>query len=131
MAALLLFELPVQVVNLNLLPSLPDFGTKAAGGLLAVADHGGAHEHGIVEDLVFLGNFVFHVLHQGDFGRLALPVDEVVDAAHGTEDAVKFLAGHAVLLEVDGLELDSALLEPALGLLGVEALGLTKNLNIQ
>ena len=50
--------------------------------------------------------------------------------AHGVFDIRQLAAAHAELDNVDELILDAALLEPALGLLCIKALALTKNLYI-
>ena len=116
---------------MELVPGSPDVGAEACSGLLAVADDGGLHEGGVVKNLVLLGHLVVHVLHQSDIRVLGIPVDEIVDAAYGPEHAVELLAGHAEAVQVDGLKFDPPLFKPALRFLGVEALGFSKNLNIQ
>ena len=119
------------VISIILFPGGPDFGAVTCSSLLAVADDGGFHEGGIVKNLILLGSFVIHVFHQGDIRVFAVPVNEVVDAAHGPQHTVKFLAGHTVFLQIDGLVFDPALLEPALCFFRIEALAFSKNLNVQ
>ena len=89
-----------------LFPRFPHVGAVAGGGLFAVADDGGLHELGVVEELVFLGALVVHIAHEVDLGALGVPVDQCVDAADGAQDAVKLAAGQAEAQQVDRLEFD-------------------------
>ena len=114
-----------------LFPFCPDFRAIAAGCLLSFADDWGFHEGGIIKNLILLGPFVVHVLHQGNFGAVTFPVNELVDAPDCPQYAVKLLAGHSVLLQVDGLEFDPPLLEVPFGFFCIKAFRLAENLNIQ
>ena len=75
----------------------------------------------MVEELVFFGARVIRIAHQVDLRAFDRPVDQRVHAADGAQDAVELAAGHPEADEIDLLELDPALLEPALGLFRVKA----------
>ena len=114
-----------------LFPGGPDFRAEACGSLFAVADNRGFHKGRIVEDLVFLGGLILHILHESYFRCLTVPVDEIVDPADCPQNAVELLAGHTVLLQIDGLEFDPPLLEIPLGFFGIKAFAFSEYLDVQ
>ena len=118
-------------MHIELLPCRPDFRAKTNSRLLAIADDGRLHKPGVIKDLVLFRDFIFDIFHICDLLRLVILVDQVVNTADCTQHAVKFLAGHTVFHKVDGLKLDSALLEPPLGFLCIKAFAFAENLNIQ
>jgi len=122
-------ELLLYVIEL--FPSGPNFRAEANGGLLAVTDNGRFHQGGIIKDLVLLDELIFHILHVCDLRRFSVPVDQIVDPANGTENAVELLAGHAISDQINRLKLNAALLEPALCLLGIKTLAFAEYLNVQ
>ena len=113
-----------------LTPHLPDLGLVTHGGLLAVA-HDGLHENVLVFQELLHARVGRDVLEQRQQVLvLGFGVDERLDATGALGHARELALAHALFLEVDELVLDAALLEPALGLLRVEALLGAKNLNV-
>ena len=110
----------VEETAFVLFPFAPNFRAVTNGGLFAITDDRCLHQGRIVINLVFLGNFIVHILHVRNPLALGIPVNQIVNATHRTKDTVKFLAGHAVFFQVNGLELDPAFLEIALSFFGVE-----------
>ena len=94
-----------------LLPLLPDFRAEAHGGLFAVADDRGLHKGRIIKKLILFGDLIVHILHVGDLLGLIVPIDQVVHAAHGPQNAVKFFAGHTVAQQINILILDTPFLK--------------------
>lgn len=115
----------------TLFPFCPYFGAVTGSGLLPVTDNGCFHEAGIIKDLVFFGPLIIHIFHQSDLRILAVPVDEIIDTAHSTENAVELLSGHTKADQINGLEFDPALLKPALSFFGIKAFVFSKNLDVQ
>ena len=114
----------------RLFPAFPHLGLVAHGGLLAVA-HDGLHENMLVFQQFFHARIGRDVLEQRQQVLiLGLGVNERLDAAGALGYARELALAHALFLEVDELIINAALLEPALGLLRVEALLGAKNLNV-
>ena len=114
-----------------LFPCGPNFRAVANCRLFSVADDGRFHQGGVVKNLVLLGDFVVHVLHQRDIRVAAVPIDQIVNAAYRPEHAVKFLAGQAETEQVHGLEFYPPLFEIPLCLFRIKALAFAEYLNIQ
>ena len=96
----------------------------------AVADDGRFHQLRVVKELIFFCALVIRIAHQVDLRAFDRPVDQRVHAADGTQNAVELAAGHPEADEIDLLEFDPALLEPALGLFCVKAFFLSEDLDV-
>lgn len=118
-------------VRRPLFPTGPDIRAVATGCLFTVTDDGCLHQLGIVEDLNFFGAGVIRVFQQQDVVVIAVPVDQMIDAADGPENGVKFPAGHAKPDQIDSLIGDTALLKKALRFFCIETFGCSENLNVQ
>ena len=95
---------------------------------LAVAHDRRFDQRAVLEQFLF---FVLIVRKVGERSvALALLVDERVQPAGGFQNAVQLAAGHTLLRQIDHLELDAALLEPALRLFGVKAFVFAENLYV-
>lgn len=116
---------------MKLFPGSPNLRAVACSCLLSIAYNRSFHQLRIIEDFVFLCNFILHVPHERNIRMLAVPIDKIIDPSHGTQYAVKFLTGHTVLFQINGLKFDAPLFKIALRFLCIEALAFTKNLNIQ
>ena len=84
----------------------------------------------MVKELIFFCALVIRIAHQVDLRAFDRPVNQRVHAADGTQDAVELAAGHPEADEIDLLEFDPALLEPALGLFCVKAFFLSEDLDV-
>lgn len=111
-----------------LFPGLPDVGTIAHGGLFSIADNGGTDGLGVVQQVLQLLAIV-GVIAQG-FGIRVLGVDEVIHTSHRPGHILQLPGAHAKPGQVHKLELHPALLEIALGLLGVKTFVFAVDLNV-
>ena len=84
----------------------------------------------MIEQLVFFGARIICIAHKINLRTFDRPVNQRVHAADGTQNAVELAAGHPEADEIDLLEFDPALLEPALGLFCVKALFLSEDLDV-
>ena len=109
---------------------LPGLRGVAHGGLFSVSDDGQANQLLILIDLVLLRRFAAQIAEQVQVRVAALPVHQPVHAAHGPQHRVELLAREPVALHVDELIFDPPLLEPALGLFGIKALGFAEDLDV-
>ena len=114
-----------------LFPFGPDLWAVARGGLTAIADNRRLHELGIFKDPVFLGLTVLCIPQERDLFGLAVPVDQLINAAQGPDYGIKFAAGHAEAGQINALEGNAPLFEVPLRFFGVKAFGCAKNLNVQ
>ena len=60
-----------------------------------------------------------------------VPVNEIVDAAHSMEYAVKFLAGKTEAEQIYGLEFHPSFFEISFGFFCIKAFAFSEYLNIQ
>ena len=106
---------------------LPHVGAVAHGGLLAVADD--RHPEKLVFQQLLLGGLGQQVV-DAQFPIVdTVPVHQRI-VAYGGPDAAVLSGGEALVSQIDVLVLDAALLEPALGLFGVEGLPQPEDLNV-
>lgn len=114
----------------RLLPGFPDVGGVADGGGASVA-YDGLREHLLVFEQLVEALAFGQVLHERQrvlvFG---LGVQQRIDAAHGAHHALQLALAHLLLAQVDELDLDAALFEITLCLLGIEALLGAEDLNV-
>ena len=116
---------------MNLFPSGPNLRAKANCSLLAVSDDGCFHQRGIFKEFILLGELIVHILHIGNFLGFVIPIDQLIHTAHGPQNAIKLLACHTELDQIDALESNAAFFEPALCFFRIKAFAFTENLNIQ
>ena len=121
----------VEETAFVLFPITPNLRAVAHGGLFSVADNGRFHHLRMIENLVFLCPDIVGVFQQGDNFRLTFPINQIVDPANGTQNAVKFLTGKAEADQVNGLVFHPPFFEPTLRFLCVEAFGFSKYLYVQ